>query len=114
MGVDTKRRVSKQFNGIADTKIYIDINSYEQDLKLHYHEFYEIVYVMCGSATHIINGEAHSACMGDLFLLITIRRTLVDVSSNYKMISISFLPDIVDPSLADSQNVQRFADVSDK
>ena len=37
--VDTKRRVSKQFNGIADTKIYIDINSYEQDLKLHYHEF---------------------------------------------------------------------------
>jgi len=38
-----------QFNGIADTKIYIDINSYEQDLKLHYHEFYEIVYVMCGS-----------------------------------------------------------------
>ena len=104
--VDTKRRVSKQFNGIADTKIYIDINSYEQDLKLHYHEFYEIVYVMCGSATHIINGEAHSACMGDLFLLnYDTAHTLVDVRSNYKMISISFLPDIVDPSLADSQNV---------
>ena len=104
--VDTKRRVSKQFNGIADTKIYIDINSYEQDLKLHYHEFYEIVYVMCGSATPIINGEAHSACMGDLFLLnYDTAHTLVDVSSNYKMISISFLPDIVDPSLADSQNV---------
>ena len=99
------RRLSKNAYNIFEQNIYIDINSYEIDLKLHYHEFYEIVYVIQGSATHIINNKKYQACMGDLFLMdCNTAHTMTDMSPNFEIIVVSFLPEIIDITLRDSQN----------
>ena len=99
------KRLSKKVFGIFDNKIYVDINSYESDIKLHRHEFYEIVYVMRGTATHIINGEKQRACTGDLFLLnYNTAHTFEEMSHDFKITVISFLPELIDESLTDSQS----------
>lgn len=101
----TGKRLSKQSFHIYEQKVYIDINSYEYDMQPHCHEFYELIYVIRGSAVHIINEERHKACMGDLFFLnYDTVHTLEDMSENYKMIVVSFLPEILDESLENCQD----------
>ena len=43
--------------------------SQKEPYPLHWHEFYELTFVISGTGSHTVNGEAHSLAPGVLFLL---------------------------------------------
>lgn len=53
----------------AGLKLTIHKNHFESTYPLHWHEFYEISFVIAGNGIHFLNGEAYPLSRGSMFML---------------------------------------------
>lgn len=53
----------------AGLKLTIHKNHFESTYPLHWHEFYEISFVIAGNGIHFLNGEAYPLSRGSIFML---------------------------------------------
>ena len=68
---------------------------------LHKHIFFELVYVLSGSATHFLGEESTSLRAGDYFIIDTGSAHCYRDTKNFEIINCMFLPEYIDRALAD-------------
>lgn len=100
--------LSREGNIGIDEKILVRKDSYNApDTLEHFHDFLEIVYIVDGNATHIVNGEDRAARIGDLYLLdFSDKHHFKDKDDAFTIITCAFTPDAVDDSLVESHNAR--------
>lgn len=86
-------------NDISDRDKLIIKKYYQQDLEGHDHKFYELVYVMEGSAIHTLNGVSTIVSVGDYFIVDLGSVHSYTESENLTLINCLFLPEIIDETL---------------
>ena len=100
--------LSREGNIGLDEKILVRKDSYNSPHTTeHFHDFLEIVYIVSGNATHIVNGEDRAAHIGDLYLLdFSDKHHFKEKDKDFMIITCAFTPDAVDDSLVESHNAR--------
>lgn len=76
------------------------VRPYQQaDMELHSHHFFELAYVLEGSAQHILNGKRESLRQGDYFIVDYGTSHGYRNSKNLTLLNCLFLPEIIDNTL---------------
>jgi len=76
------------------------IKIYEQeDISMHNHKFFELVYVMEGKTVHTLNGTGCTLHRGDYFVVDYGSEHAYTHSENLKLMNCLFLPEIIDDTL---------------
>lgn len=76
--------------------IFIQYGFHDEDMALHTHaDFYELVIVMNGSATHIVNNEEYQIHRGDVFVIGNDIAHGYTNPSDFQICNIMFQPEIV-------------------
>lgn len=87
-------------------KIYLNKAVYNPIIKIHKHNFLEIVYICDGVAEHVVNGICHPAKRGSLFFLnFNIEHIFIHTSSNFTILNLVFLPSVIDEKLECSEDL---------
>jgi AraC-like DNA-binding protein/quercetin dioxygenase-like cupin family protein len=75
--------------------------SLKEDYPLHWHEFYELTFILSGTGSHTVNGEAHALEAGVLFLLtpVDFHRLAPDPGQILEVFNIIFSGDFLDDEL---------------
>lgn len=71
----------------------------QNDMTSHGHEFFELVYVVKGSAVHTLNGTAEKLKEGDYFIMDYGSLHSYSESEDFTLINCIFLPEIIDDTL---------------
>ena len=85
-----------------DNQIYshhsIDIHPYSSDFSMHAHEWLEILYVISGSGTYMVEGHQYPMSAGDIFILrpAEMHNLQIDQDKPYERIVIHFSPSVLD------------------
>ena len=85
-----------------DNQIYshhsIDIHPYSSDFSMHAHEWLEILYVISGSGTYMVEGHQYPMMAGDIFILrpAEMHNLQIDQDKPYERIVIHFSPSVLD------------------
>ena len=81
-----------------------DVASNDSDHTPHTHDFIEIVYVLSGKTTHVINSQRYEAKKGDLIFMNygCIHQLFSDVEYSY--INIIFSPEVMSENIVTPQN----------
>lgn len=105
-GLEENRVLSREGSIGIDERILVRKDSYNTShVDEHFHDFLEIVYIVKGTATHLVNGQRYRAHIGDLYLLdFTDKHHFVDKDDEFTIITCAFTPDAVDDSLVESHN----------
>ncbi len=106
MHTEENRILSREGSIGIDERILVRKDSYNTShTSEHFHDFLEIVYIVNGTATHIVNGQKYRAHIGDLYLLdFSDKHHFVDKDDDFMIITCAFTPDAVDDSLVESHN----------
>lgn len=80
----------------SDCNFHIFFTNKHSEIKLHTHDFIEIVYVMSGSATECVNDEIYEVKRGDLIFINYQSTHTFDPDKNFSYVNICFKPEIVD------------------
>ena len=57
-------------NYIGQNDLPVDVHFHSQRLfSMHYHDFTELVFVLSGYGTHLLDGESHPVSRGDVFVI---------------------------------------------
>ncbi len=84
------------------------IRTYEQDdFGSHEHKFFELVYVISGSARHVLNGKESRILTGDFFILDYGAVHSYQDCSGLALINCLFLPEIVDETLKGCRSFEK-------
>ena len=90
-----------------DNQIYshhsIDNEPYSDDFAMHAHEWMEILYIISGSGTYLVEGNQYPINPGDIFILrpAEMHKLQIDASTPYERMVIHFSPSLlegIDPS----------------
>ena len=73
----------------------------QQDIGTHDHQFFELVYIVEGSAEHTLNGQACMVYAGDYFIVDYGSRHKYRNCRDFKLINCMFTPELIDETLAD-------------
>lgn len=79
----------------------------------HKHDFFEFVYVSSGRAEHIFENKSVIVSKGDYFLInlgSTHEYRSLEGESDFSVINVLFLPQLIDDSLKDAANFQEIMD----
>ncbi len=99
-----------------DNKIYshhsIDIHPYPSDFVMHAHEWLEILYVISGSGTYMVEGNQYPLASGDIFILrpAEMHNLQIDASTPYERIVLHFSPDLLEEMGANNELLTAFYD----
>ncbi len=99
-----------------DNKIYshhsIDIHPYSSDFSMHAHEWLEILYVISGSGTYMVEGHQYPMSAGDIFILrpAEMHNLQIDQDKPYERIVIHFAPDLMEEIGGDHGLLNAFFD----
>ena len=80
----------------SDCNFHIFFTNKHSEIKLHTHDFIEIVYVISGSATECVNDEIYEVKRGDLIFINYQSTHTFDPDKNFSYVNICFKPEIVD------------------
>lgn len=80
----------------SDCNFHIFFTNKHSEIKLHTHDFIEIVYVMSGSATECVNDEIYEVKHGDLIFINYQSTHTFNAGKNFSYINICFKPETVD------------------
>lgn len=89
-------------NNISDRDKLIIKKYYQEDFEGHDHKFFELVYVMEGTALHTLNGLQTTVKKGDYFIVDLGSVHSYTESKNLTLINCLFLPEIIDETLKGS------------
>jgi AraC-like DNA-binding protein len=101
---------SKLYTKNLMTESLIDLRICDDNkTELHHHEFFELVYVVEGSAEHTIDGHSMIIYKGDYFL-INLRSShgYNAIKDNFKIINCLFVPEFIDRTL---RGARSFAEI---
>ena len=85
-----------------DNQIYshhsIDKEPYSSDFSMHAHEWLEVLYVISGSGTYMVEGHQYPMTAGDIFILrpAEMHNLQIDQDKPYERIVIHFSPALLD------------------
>lgn len=85
---------------IGDGQIRI-MHLHQRDRKLHRHTFFELVYVLKGSATHWLEGDQVSLRAGDYFIIDPGSTHCYRETKDFVIVNCLFLPEYIDRALED-------------
>jgi len=79
-------RQDKQFDAFVITESHIE----QLDKKIHYHNYYEFIFIKSGAGNHYKNGEVTPFTSGDLFFISPADQHLLEISTPSVIMSIRF------------------------
>ena len=83
----------------------IDLRTCDEDAPLHHHEFFELVYVLSGSAEHTVDGHSMIISEGDYFFMnLKASHGYSAIGSDFKIINCLFLPEFLDKTLVGTRS----------
>ena len=75
---------------------------FQKDIKLHSHNFFELVYVVSGQCTHLLGNEQSRIKAGDYFIIDTgSKHSYINTDKKFEIINCLFMPDYIDRALTD-------------
>lgn len=75
---------------------------FQKDIKLHSHNFFELVYVVSGQCTHRLGNEQSRIKAGDYFIIDTgSKHSYINTDKKFEIINCLFMPDYIDRALTD-------------
>lgn len=77
----------------------------QEDLRLHNHRFFELVYIIEGSAYHTLAGQTVKVGRGDYFIVDYGSSHDYSRSSQLKIMNCLFLPELIDQTLSDCRSI---------
>ncbi len=80
---------------------------HQEDIPLHTHRFFELVYVTGGSTLHTLNGKTSRIQEGDYFIVDYGSMHSYQDSQDFMLINCLFLPEIVDDTLRGCQSFEK-------
>lgn len=90
-------------NLMADS--LIDLRTCTEDAGLHHHEFFELAYVLSGSAEHTIDGRSMIISEGDFFFMnLKASHGYSAIGKDFKIINCLFLPEFLDKTLCGARS----------
>ena len=92
-------------------EIIIEKVEWTTDFPFHWHEHYELEYILAGSGTHTVNGKSHPMRAGNLHFIVPTDFHELHVDTPLTMIKIVFDENSIDPSVFDT--LASDADLSD-
>lgn len=78
------------------------------EIDVHQHLFFELVYVVDGTAKHTLNGETTIIQKGDYFIIDLKSSHRYSECHNLSLINCLFLPEVMDETLKDCQSFDQF------
>ena len=71
MGRDERypKRFDKEYCCLDNAVFYAERKALEEKFPVHWHEFYELEYILSGQAEHRVNGKKYHLCRGSMFIL---------------------------------------------
>lgn len=87
------------------------MNLEQDDLGLHDHLFFELAYVVKGTATHTLNGHQHTLQKGDYFFIDFGSCHSYQNNQNLILINCLFLPEFIDETLQGCRSFQELLHV---
>ncbi|MBR5516736.1 MAG: AraC family transcriptional regulator [Firmicutes bacterium] len=99
-----------------DNKIYshhsIDKEPYSDDFAMHAHEWMEILYIISGAGTYLVEGNQYPISAGDIFILrpAEMHKLQIDADIPYERMVIHFSPSILDEVDPDHTLLRAFID----
>ncbi len=91
------------------TDTLIDLRTCTDNAKLHHHEFFEIAYVLSGSAEHTIDGRSMIISEGDFFFMnLKASHGYRAIGKDLKLINCLFVPEFLDKTL---KGAKTFAEI---
>ena len=96
----------------TNSNITILIKTHTNNIPYHTHNFLELVYVLDGQATHMVNGDSVTISKGDYFLIdYGVAHQYTPLSKTpFQIINCMFVPQFIDETL---HNCQHFGDVAE-
>ena len=92
---------SELFGKNLMTDSLIDLRTCTEDASLHHHEFFELVYVISGSAEHTIDGRSMILSEGDFFFMnLKSSHCYSAIGNEFKIINCLFVPEFLDKTLS--------------
>lgn len=88
------RRITKE-NKISASGITIVQKTICGEYKTHWHEFFEIEFILSGSGEYVIDGRAYNVEKNMLFFMTPINFHRVSVNGNAEIINIMFTEDLI-------------------
>ena len=78
----------------------IDLRTCDENATLHHHEFFELAYVLSGSAEHTIDGHSMIISKGDYFFMnLKASHGYTAIGQGFQMVNCLFMPEFLDKSL---------------
>lgn len=93
--------VKTNSDSIGDGQIHMMHLLHKNDDPLHRHIFFELVYILNGSATHHLEGETAPLQAGDYFIIDPGSVHCYKDTRNFEIVNCLFLPAYIDRALAD-------------
>ena len=100
---------SELFSKILMTDSLIDLRTCTEDARLHHHDFFELVYVLSGSAEQTIEDRSMIISEGDFFFMnLKASHEYRAIDSDFKIINCLFVPEFLDKTL---KGARTFAEI---
>ena len=75
---------------------------FQKDIKLHSHNFFELVYIVSGQCTHLLGNEQSRIKAWDYFIIDTgSKHSYINTDKKFEIINCLFMPDYIDRALTD-------------
>jgi len=89
---------------ISDNAYVFSVNNEKKTFPEHKHDFVEMVYMLRGKCTHVVNGKDFPVCRGDMVIINYNQTHSIINTEEISYINILMKPEYISKSLVDQEN----------
>ena len=87
-----QRRTNKILNKLG---VFVELHNIEQNVDIHWHEFYEIEYITAGKGTAYINEKAYELKPNTLLFLSPVDFERIEIEGSLSIVNVAFSSAII-------------------